>query len=438
MELLLYTERASPRFRYVAEILFRHLLPCSYRLTTDAGEWLRHQGPRLQYGGRRLHASAVFIPAGALLQETGLHSLSPTVFRYDGLPAFFREETPDTDFPFDLPAVFFYLLSRYEEYLPFRPDEHGRFPATQSLAFREGFLEQPLINQWSRRLEQSLMRRFPAWKPAPAVYSFQPTYDVDLAWAYRHRGLLRQAGGALRDGWAGRRRELLRRVQVLLGRCHDPFFTFDELDRLHDRFQLRPRYFFLLADPGPYDRNIRPDHPAMVALIRSLDRRYELGIHPSYRSNSEERALRQEIGRLQAITGRPVYAGRQHYLKVHLPTTYRRLLAAGLRTDYSMGYADRPGFRAGIATPFPWYDLERETSTELMLHPFQVMDVTLKNYLGLTPQEAKAFLPPLIEPIRQCGGTFTTLWHNSSFSPIDGWDGWREVYEQLIAGAVMG
>jgi hypothetical protein len=97
-----------------------------------------------------------------------------------------------------------------------------------------------------------------------------------------------------------------------------------------------------------------------------------------------------------------------------------------------MGYADDIGFRAGIATPFYWYDLENEQVTPLKLHPFQVMEVTLQQYLELSPDEAIEKVKPLVAAIKAVGGTFTTLWHNSTLSNIDEWEGWRKVYEEII------
>ena len=96
-----------------------------------------------------------------------------------------------------------------------------------------------------------------------------------------------------------------------------------------------------------------------------------------------------------------------------------------------MGYADDIGFRAGIATPFYWYDLENEQVTHLKIHPFQVMEVTLKEYLKLSPQEAFEQVKPLIAATKTVGGTFTTLWHNSTLSD-KAFSEWRIVYEKII------
>ena len=126
---------------------------------------------------------------------------------------------------------------------------------------------------------------------------------------------------------------------------------------------------------------------------------------------------------------------RQHFLKLTFPNTYRHLIQVGIQSDYTMGYADNIGFRAGIATPFYWYDLENEAMTNLKIYPFQVMEVTLKEYLKLSPEEAIVYVKPLIEATKAVGGTFTTLWHNSTLSETEGYEGWRRVYEAILEEA---
>jgi len=174
----------------------------------------------------------------------------------------------------------------------------------------------------------------------------------------------------------------------------------------------------------------------MRRLIRDLDRGAQLGIHPSYQHGCHREGIVKEKQRLEEITGRPISRSRQHYLRLQLPQTYQHLLAAGLHQDYTMGFPDQVGFRASIALPFPWYDLSEERQTELIIHPFQAMDVTLRQYLALRPQEISDRLAPLIRSAKEVGGVFCTLWHNSSLSPLGGWTGWRQAYHSLITRAV--
>ena len=192
-----------------------------------------------------------------------------------------------------------------------------------------------------------------------------------------------------------------------------------------------------MGDYGEFDKNIDWQNSRLQNLIRKIAKKHPVGIHPSYQSNTDYAILKSEIKRLQHIVSTPnpqppSQFSRQHYLKLSFPETYQRLIKAGITDDFSMGYADNIGFRAGIATPFYWYDLENEQVTHLRIHPFVIMEVTLQQYLKLTPDEAFERVKPLINATKAVGGTFTTLWHNSTLSDVGEWKGWRGLYEKIL------
>ena len=222
------------------------------------------------------------------------------------------------------------------------------------------------------------------------------------------------------------------RLKALANLNEDPFDIFEYLKTKHKPCQLQPIFFFLLGDYDEYDKNIDPEHPKLQELIKDLHLDYKIGIHPSYASNQDIWKVREEMKRLENITHRTPKISRQHYLKLHLPSTYQKLIKCGIEADYSMGYASTIGFRAGVACSFMWYDLEREERTNLRIHPFQLMDVTLKEYMNLSPQEASKEIEQIIQTTRHYGGTFISLWHNSSFSKIGDWEEWKVVYERLL------
>lgn len=435
MYLLIYTPIITARIQYTWEVLLKYTLRTEFFLTNDVAVYRQPSAGKINYSNQRLLAQEVFIPQGKLLLETGIQVPTIEIFQQNDLPAFFQITTPDADLPFDLPALAFYLISRYEEYLPFEPDAHGRFEAAQSLAHQHNFLRQPLVNEWALQLCDLLQHYFPNLDISKPDYHFAPTYDLDLAWAYRHRNWLRTWGAYALDLLKGDIQTLQRRWRVQREQEADPFFTFDFLNELHQRFGLQPGIFILLGDYGKFDKNINPNHPAFRQLIHQLQQHYQLGIHPSYASNKNPAQLQREVQRLETLTEAPVVRSRQHFLKLRFPHTYQQLLNLNIPADYSLGYASDIGFRASIANPFPWYDLSKEQMTPLLLHPFQVMDVTLKDYLKLKPNEALAAVDSMLEKIRAVGGTFCTLWHNSSFSELEGWTDWRGLYETVIKKA---
>ncbi len=434
-QLTVFSKKESPRLQYVLEVLLSQLLGLNFQLVCDWASFRNALKPKINYGGERVSADAINIPAHSLLFEKGIANPSVRLFEHSGLPAFFKVEANDTDLPFDLFAMCFYLISRYEEYLPFADDRHGRFTAQQSVAFRGGFLRQPLVNQWAQKLKDLLNAKFPGL-PFPSLeYSFQPTYDVDMAWAYQHKGFLRTVGAYLMDIKQLDLSTLADRRNVHFFNKKDPFYNFDYLDELREKHKLQPLYFFLLGNYGKWDKNIPHTNSSFRKLIYLIHQQYPLGIHPSYGSNYRKDGFEIEKERLENITGVRVTKSRQHFLILRFPTTYRKLLAAGIREDFTMGYAAEIGFRASMTMPYFWYDMEEERRTDLLIHPFQVLDVTLQQYLKLSPQEAMAEVLPLIEAVKEVGGVFSTIWHNSSLSDEKEWTGWKGVYEAIVEAA---
>lgn len=431
----IYSPVDTPRLRYVLELAFRHVLRCDYRITTHLGAYLGYEGPRINYGAPATRGNELRIPAHPLLRKTGIQPQRLPVQLIEGLPAFCFVEDAQAHLPFDLFSLVFFLVSRYEEYLPGLRDAYGRFEARHSMAFQKGFLEMPLAQLWILRMAQRLEAMFPGCKMQPLPFRFQPTFDVDQAWAYRYKPLHLQWAGWLKDAFAQDAQALKRRKLVLQGRAEDPFFTFADIEEWHRQPESDPIFFFHLGDYGKLDKNTPYKHPMLHDLIRRLHNAHRTGLHPSWKAGGQASQLAEEIRRFCDITGQAPVRSRQHYLRLSLPDTYRWLLLAHIHEDYSMGFAEQPGFRAGLACPFPWYDLKAERTTELMLHPFAVMDVTLKQYLGLSPEAALERALHLLGVVRQAGGVFCTLWHNSSFSDIGGWKSWRQMYLALKEAA---
>lgn len=251
---------------------------------------------------------------------------------------FFLQET--TEIPFDIFSAAFYLISRYEEYLPYEADLYHRFPHEKSLAFRKGFLQIPLLDAWIYELKECMKSKIPSLQFTEMHAKLIPTYDIDIAYSYLGKGLIRNIGGAFRDLIFGRWGIFKERLAVLFSKQNDPFDSYEFLDTLHEKYQLQPIYFILLGKGGEYDKNLSPSSACMQKLISELQQKYVTGIHPSFKSYDDVEILRNEIDRLGSTKSR------QHYIRFSLPTTFRNLISCGIRDDYSMGYGSINGFRA--------------------------------------------------------------------------------------------
>ncbi|HUW93427.1 MAG TPA: polysaccharide deacetylase family protein [Bacteroidales bacterium] len=426
--LKIYSPVISPRLSYVADIIFKTVLGLEFELTDDR----RKIGgsPAILYCDENITGHFVIKPSG-LLSSKGIEPLVPEVHNLGDMPVLFSCE--GEPFPFDVFSASFYMLSRYEEYLPFTADSHGRFPGAGSLAYRGGFLRLPVVEIWARYLATALVRHFPVLTIRHNDYHSLLTVDIDQPFAFRGRGFLRTVGGFVK-GMTGHAAPPAARFRSMTGKDDDPFDNFKYIEETTSRYGSDLLFFFPTGDRGDYDHNPSHRDHDYIEIIKNYDSHYGSGLHPSYRSSGRLRILNTEAERYRIITGHFPDRVRQHWLLLKMPETYRFFEEAGFSTDYSMGFADEPGFRAGIARPFKFYDLEKERVTGITVVPFQVMDGTLKKYLNLSVGAATETLTELISATKKAGGLFVSVWHNTSLTEQDGWEGWRAVFETMLSG----
>jgi hypothetical protein len=333
---------------------------------------------------------------------------------------------------FDVFSASFYLVSRYEEYLPFVKDIHQRFQAENSLAYKHDFLQKPLINIWAKSLMQKIKQKHPDLEVIFPTYNYISTIDIDNAFYYLEKGFVRSLAGFFTSLFSFDFNSIQQRFAVLLGKQKDPYDTYDAQLKLQKEYNLKVIYFILLADYGLNDKNISFTKRKFQLLIKRLADYASIGIHPSYGSNTNFAKLPKEIKRLEGITKREVTKSRQHFLKLTLPETYNQLVDFGIRDDYTMGFASAIGFRASICSAYTFYNLDTETILPIKIHPFAVMDATLLYYLKLSPEQSLTQISALIEEVKNVNGTFISLWHNDTFSNYKQWEGWEIVYKEMI------
>lgn len=428
--LLLYSAHITPRLRYIVDFISKELFDEAIRITSDAAEFRQSPLPRLNYSDTEFSDDDFFIRSTPLLFASGIEPLQFECFELNYHKAFFQTEG---DFPFDIFAASFYLLSRYEEYLPHEKDEYGRFAHTESLAFREGFLHLPLVNIWLQEFKKAMLKKFPELVFRYASFKFIPTYDIDIAWSYLHKGWKRNIGGLVKALMKGQWASIRKRINVWRRKEKDPFDAYEWLDSLHLYCRMKAYYFFLVAGRlKGADRNISPSREALQELVQYHSAGYRVGLHPSWQSGDEEQLLKEEIEWMETITDKKVIRSRQHYIRFTLPGTYRLLLQYGIQQDFSMGYGSINGFRASVASSYYWYDLEKEQRTELRLFPFCFMDANAFYEQNFTAARAMHELMHYYHLIRKVNGLMVTIWHNSFLGSDPQFAGWKEAYEIFL------
>ena len=426
----IFTQTITARLQYISDFIGKELFGEAFQLTTDRQAYANISGAKLNYTNERMGDEEILIRPHSLLFETGIHPQEINCFDHIGHRAFFQT---GGDIPFDIFAASFYLLSRYEEYIPERSDAYGRYNHENSLAYREKFLSLPLVNIWLNDFRTYLLKKFPSVKCRANEFLFLPTYDIDMAWSYKHKGWWRTLAGVSRSFFKGEWSQIKERVSTLRGKQKDPYDAYGWMNHLHEQYKQRPYYFFLLASStGKYDKNISPGKQAMRDLIADHMIRYPVGIHPSWQSGDTVSLVKEEIASLSSVTGTAILSSRQHYIRFTLPGTFRTLMENGIQFDFSMGYGSINGFRASVASPFYWYDLPFETATKLMLFPFCFMEANSYYEQKFTSAQALEEMRHYHREVKAVNGTFITIWHNSLLGSDPVSKEWKAVYEQFV------
>ncbi len=423
--ILVYCTIANERLRYIVEQVFESRAI----LTHSLDEFSQFDGYKINYTDQQISHQPIQIVPHGLLDQESITAQSIDCFEWEGLTAFFK--TAESELvPFDLFAAAFYLISRYEEYLPHTKDHLGRYEHTNSIAYQHHFLQFPLIQLWRNKLFEKI--GYPL-NDLKSNFSFIPTYDIDIAYSYRYHTVARNVGGFFKDLFNLNSSAIIERLQVLEGVQKDPYDIYEWLNLLHESLQLKPIYFFLVAAKRKgLDKNIDPSNQSMQQLIKQHAELYSIGVHPSIQSNTKPSLLNSEIKKLSAIVNTNITSSRNHYINIQFPQSFERLIEAGITDDYSMGYPTVNGFRASYAKPFRWFNLNTNLPTPLIIHPFCYMDATAIFQERITPQKAAEDLQYYFDTVKSVGGECVTIFHNNCLTTQDSFKEWRDLYADFL------
>tara|TARA_R110002049_G_scaffold305931_2_gene503546 strand:- start:2528 stop:3778 length:1251 start_codon:yes stop_codon:yes gene_type:complete len=408
--------------------VFDKILGVEVAFTSKIEDFIKHSGAKITYSKQPLQ-NEFFIRSNDLLFEQGIGSdLEINIGDWEGTPCFFATGERST-IPFDVFAASFYLISRYEEYLPHVKDDHGRYPFIESLAYQNNFLEQPVIDIWMYKVLKALVEQFPDLQHKKRKYEFTSIIDVTISHCYAYRGLIRGLGALLLDLLKFRIRRVFQRISVWINPKNDPYDNFDYLIDLHKKNAIKSMFFFQFANYSTFDKNISTSNNKFKYLIKSVADYSVVSLSASYNSFSNLEVLKEEKRKLAAVINRPIKYVRFRYNRIDVPTTYRDLVDADFREDFTMGYTHKIGFRAGTCTPFFFYDIHLETQQPIRVHPFSVHNYAMGHLKN--KDEIIKKLTVLYANLKLVNGKFVIIFSNELLgekSKID----WMNVYETVI------
>lgn len=334
----------------------------------------------------------------------------------------------------------FFMLSRYEEIIlwdKIEKDMYDRFPSKESLSFKEGFIDIPIVNeyiewlwQWIDNMKLGYKRRS-LWNNHEFVACL--THDVDAPFKYTY-SLKKEISNLKNKSIFSGYKNIVFHTLSKLEYSKDVFYTFDYIRKIEGKYNFTSSFYFMSGGSSNFDNAYKIDDIRILNLIKKLDSQgCEIGYHYSFNAYNNFSQMNQEKCLIDRYAINKGYGGRNHFLRVKIPETLEIVEKVGLTYDATLSYADHSGFRCGICMPYKFFDVIKGKELNVWEIPLIVMEGSLKDkrYMNFNCKEAIEEMKNKIDIVKKYNGVFTLLWHNSSFD-FEGWNGWRNVFESTM------
>lgn len=419
------TQENSNRFLYVLNVLLSTIGDQEYRIVHE--EKVDFNFPVIAYSDTSPDYTCIHIQPHSLLNaaiDEGV--IENDFFLWNNIPCFLKT---NGTVPFDVFTASFWLLSRWEEYLSNTKDEHQRFTANSSFAFKCGFLDRPVIDEWVVMLFDEINIYWPNSIVDKRTFKHTLTVDIDAPFAYQHKSIVTHTGASIKHILSGKLSLIKDRINVLKRATLDPFDTYNLFKKYSSSSSII--YFIHVGDKTTHDP-ATPKPSVMIDLLYDLSKYAAIGLHPSYKSHKNNE-FEIEKNRLENWIKQPVTKSRFHFFKFEIPISIQHISKAGINEEYSMGYPEEIGFRAGTSFPFPFYDLKQEKELSVVIYPFAFMDATYMHYKRDTVNDSLNSMKEIIDKVYSINGCLISVWHNHSFSVSEGNPEWIKVLTEVMA-----
>lgn len=413
---LIFLHKITTRKQYIFRHIFKRLLEFPFQFTSDLSKFIAHEGPKLSYGNKPL-GEEFFIWSQGLLDEVGIDDHEIEIHKWNDLPIFFK--APErSDLPFDVFAASFYLITRYEEYLPQVKDTLGRFAASSSIASQNHFLEIPVIDLWIEKFREELESRFEITLSRKRETQIITAIETASVYQYRNRALIPVIKSFYESIKGFKLRKIFRQIGVHFRLTKDPYDVYEIMLRVYKesiatlpkrlKRARRVLYLFHLGDYNNVNDGVSYRTRSYRELIKHIADYLEIGLRFSYGIDGHK--INKESERFEYITNRPLHKTMTAFSKISMPGHYKQLVDMDTIEDYSMGYTNVPGYRASTSHSFFFYDLDYEVQTPLRVFPYALHYRSIEHFM-LNGQQS--IIDTLLQYADRTSGNFIVIFDNA-------------------------
>jgi len=401
MHLIIFSSLLTPRIKYIFNFIFKDILKTEVEFTGNALYFRQSEHVKISYGEQPL-GDEIFFKSTSILFSNKVEELKIKTTSFGEYLAPFPVQ--NSAMPFDVFAASFFMVTRYEEYVQ-QKNNTVDFKPNQSFQHKWKVLDRPIIDEWAMIIKNIIRKKHPQFKFNDKAFTNQPSIHFKIV-------------PNIPEGF-------LKKTKFFFGSIFDKenTFLYSKVDRLTgieienetvlslliprlEKKRTKPIYF--IDFPKVSDDYIRANGITGILSGKSVGL-----LRPCAINKERMNEIKSNIIKLKKILPEQVNINSQQLETLKFPICYLNLLNCGIGTDYSMGYADTPAFRAGTCTAFNWYDLQLEKVTPLLVKSYCISDTLLEH---MNKEQIDKTLSYYIDAVKFVNGAFISNWQLRSLS----------------------
>ncbi|UKT63307.1 DUF7033 domain-containing protein [Pedobacter mucosus] len=401
MHLIVFSTILTPRIKYIFSFIFKDILKAEVEFTGNKNYFLENENFKISYGEEPL-ANELFFKQTHLLFSNKLDEFKIKTISFGEYQAPFPVK--NSALPFDVFAASFFILSRYEEYW-FQNTSTEDFKASKSHQHKWKILDKPIIDEWALIIKNMIKKNEPNFKFQEKKFTQQPTLNLNFT-PIAPKGFVKKTKYIFSSVFSKNNGFINAQYDKITGVGINNERVLAEVQINMSKHNLNPIYF--LGFPNSSIDYIIND------VISNLLANNSVGLlRPCAQEKQKVSDIKTDLSKLKKILPDQINLSSQQLEILKFPICYLNLLSAGITSDYSMGYADTPSFRAGTCTPFNWYDLQLEKVTPLNVKSYCITDSVLQ-YMNF--DDAKQTILFCSDAVNVVNGSFYSSWTLRSLS----------------------
>ncbi|MGM9476260.1 DUF7033 domain-containing protein [Pedobacter sp. GSP4] len=417
MHLIIFSNLLTPRIKYIFSFLFKDILKAEIEFTGNSQYFLQSTQAKISYGDKPL-GEELFFKQTPLLFSNKLEEPALKTVSFGDYKVPFAVE--GSALPFDVFAASFFILSRYEEYLHQKKSADD-FKPSKSYQHKWKILDRPVIDEWALIIKSMIRKKYPDFKFHEKKFQHQPTINFNIP-PNLPEGLLNRTKFIFSAIFKKENNFISTKFDRITGIGINNEQVLGEVQQMFAHKKNHPLYFVDFPD-------VPMDYIRVNGVSKTLANQSIGLLRPCAGDQLKKNTIKDSLVKLKKIHPNQVSLTSQQLDELKFPICYLNLLSSGITSDYSMGYSNVLGFRAGTCTPFNWYDLQLEKVTPLTVNSYCITDYILQY---LTSEAAVKVLHQYIDSVKMVNGTFYSSWRLKSLSDNPKYKKTKSLFAEMV------